>query len=178
MQRNTYKAGSKYYLIGSLIIVVLLLPMCRNNNSFYSESMVEYNNSIWTLISSTNTEEEYFRLKLSKDTITILFEMSDYRHFPSKILSERKLNMNDTEYYATLSGNQMILTNMRDTSEQLFFEQIDPVLDNFKVTTDFIVSKYNFGLNNLKEPDSLLVDSLKQRLLDKILGNINSFNFQ
>ena len=132
----------------------------------------EKENTIWSLYFSSDESEEYFRLRISGDSVTTLFDHG-YGISSGTIYGD-SLRIEGRKYIVDITGDDLKLRNF---DEELAFKKVSECSEAFKVNNDFIISKYNFLLKGINSSDSLLVDSIQQSFLSKILNDIDTSGF-
>ena len=161
MPQNSSRRYSKFLLTINLylLLIGLTLISCQTKNEMV----------FWSLTDSSDLEEEYFRVKISADSIIFLFEHAGYISYPSDVFYSNTINVKGMgEYKVQYEKNRMFWMNIAD-NDSLSFRRYYPY-DRFRVDKYFRFDSYQFMLRRRLNLADSSFHMIKESACDELFG--------
>lgn len=139
---------------------LLLLCFLSSMISCWSTSIIDKHPLIgeWSLVSSTNVNDEYYQVKIEKNKLTRLYKHGDIL-VDNYTLGEYKVKLSGYDVDLILVDDTTLLIKDNSTSQK--FQKITQPTDCFCIGGDFFYRKFNFDASHTNRSDTMRIDSLK-----------------
>ena len=125
---------------------------------------------VWSLVSSTDKEQEYYQIKIEKEQITRLFEHGNVLIDKNTIKGNQVMLMGYPLNIELLQADKLRISD--DTITHIF-QRIELIEDCFCTDCRFFSKKFNYLINATNPNDSLKINQLKNEMWAHFSGDIH-----